>query len=177
VALSNGRTDVEGAKKRMSGAVGAAREIRDLPDCLLPDETVEEMATGLYQYRRGLLVLTDRRLLFKARGTSSGRIEEFRLDSISSVQLESSLLLASLVMYGDRASRQIDSMEKADARRMVTQVRARLGGRARPAGASSARGGAPEVVTLLKYLGELRDVGVLTTDEFQTKKAELLTRM
>jgi hypothetical protein len=33
------------------------------------------------------------------------------------------------------------------------------------------------VVTLLKYLGELRDVGVLSSEEFQTKTTEVLTRL
>jgi hypothetical protein len=177
VALSSGRIDVEAAKKRMSGAVGAAPEIRDLPDHVWPDETVEEMATGLYQYRRGLLVLTDRRLLFVAKGTFSGRAEEFRFDSITSVRLESSLLLASLVVRADGVLRRVDSMEKADARRMVTHVRARLASRSRPAEPSAANGGGRQVVTLLKYLGELRDVGVLSSEEFQTKTTELLTRL
>jgi hypothetical protein len=157
----------------MSGSVGATREIRDLPQHLSPDETVEEMATGLYQYRRGLLVLTDRRLLFIARGSVGGRVEDFRLDSLIAVQLESSLLLASLVMQAGGAICRVDSMEKVDARRMVTHIRTRLAERARPAPGSGGR----QVVTLLKHLGELRDVGVLTADEFHTKKTELLTRL
>lgn len=35
----------------------------------------------------------------------------------------------------------------------------------------------PDVIELLRRLGELRTVGVLTEDEFQAKKAELLTRL
>lgn len=42
------------------------------------------------------------------------------------------------------------------------------------AGASST---APDVADQLRKLGELRDAGVLTTDEFEAKKAELLARM
>jgi hypothetical protein len=177
VALSNERPDVEAAKKRMSGAHGAAREIRHLPDCILPDEVVEEMATGLYQYRRGLLVLTDRRVVFIARGMFSGRIEELGFDSIQSVQMESSLLLASLVMYANGNQCRIDSMDKADAKRMATHIRARMTVHGRSAEPSAASGGTQHVVTLLKHLGELRDVGVLTPDEFQTKKSQLLTRL
>jgi len=176
VELSSERADVEAAKRRMSGAGGALREIRALLDRLSPEETVEEMAAGLYQYRRGLLVLTDRRLLFVARGALSGRVEEFRLDSISSVQLEPSLLLASLVMSAKGLPCRIDSMEKADARRVVNRIRALLT-RRRPAGPSATGGEGKQLATLLKYLGELREVGVLTPDEFRTKKTELLARL
>ena len=49
---------------------------------------------------------------------------------------------------------------------------------ARAAGARSAAATpAPEVVDLLHKLGDLRDAGVLTEDEFAAKKAELLRRI
>ncbi len=35
----------------------------------------------------------------------------------------------------------------------------------------------PDVTDQLRKLGELRDVGVLTPEEFEAKKAELLTRI
>src|SRR5207253_8411907 len=128
------------------------------------------------QYRRGLLVLSDRRLLFVAKGTFSGRMEEFPFDSMSTVQLESSLLLASLVMSTRGLICRVDSMEKAEAQRIVSKLRARLS-RRRSAEPSAAGGDTKQVVTLLKYLGELREVGVLTPDEFRTKKTELLARL
>ena len=45
--------------------------------------------------------------------------------------------------------------------------------------ARGARRGAaePDAVDLLRKLGDLRDAGVLTEDEFATKKAELLRRI
>lgn len=43
--------------------------------------------------------------------------------------------------------------------------------------ASSGAGGNPDVVALIRQLGELHQQGVLTDAEFNTKKAELLTRL
>jgi hypothetical protein len=40
-----------------------------------------------------------------------------------------------------------------------------------------AKAQAPDLMTQLKQLGELRDAGVLTSDEFETKKAEILRRL
>jgi hypothetical protein len=45
---------------------------------------------------------------------------------------------------------------------------------ARAAGTAAAE---PEAVDLLRKLGDLRDAGVLTEDEFAAKKAELLRRI
>jgi len=47
-----------------------------------------------------------------------------------------------------------------------------------PADSSIARAAPAESITdQIKKLGELRDVGLLTDDEFNTKKAELLARL
>ena len=52
-----------------------------------------------------------------------------------------------------------------------------------PAGAARRRARAPrarrrpDAVDLLRKLGDLRDAGVLTEDEFAAKKAELLRRI
>ena len=52
---------------------------------------------------------------------------------------------------------------------------ARVGSRAAGHGAAAAP--PPDVLDLLRKLGELRDAGVLTDDEFAAKKAELLRRI
>ena len=52
---------------------------------------------------------------------------------------------------------------------------ARVGSRA--AGHGPAAAPPPDVVELLRKLGDLRDAGVLTEDEFAAKKAELLRRI
>ena len=44
-------------------------------------------------------------------------------------------------------------------------------------GAQHAQPAAPSITDQIEKLGELRDRGVLSEDEFQTKKAELLQRM
>ena len=48
---------------------------------------------------------------------------------------------------------------------------------ARAAGAAAPATPPPDVVDLLHKLGDLRDAGVLTEDEFAAKKAELLRRI
>lgn len=57
-------------------------------------------------------------------------------------------------------------------------VRGRVAGGPAPAAAPAAASGPAETVSdQLRQLGELRDAGVLTQEEFDAKKAELLARM
>lgn len=56
-----------------------------------------------------------------------------------------------------------------DVSAMAEKIRGRLGSSASPA--------TPDAADQLRKLGELRDAGVLTDDEFAAKKAELLARL
>jgi len=58
------RPDIAAAKERMRTKLGAGKEIKKLLEHLHEGETVHTMLMGSYGRGQGLLVLTDRRLLF-----------------------------------------------------------------------------------------------------------------
>jgi hypothetical protein len=71
-------------------------------------------------------------------------------------------------------------VNKDEGKDMVDNVRQRLSA-PKPAAASPALNAtalsAPDIPDQIRKLGELRDSGVLTVEEFESKKAELLSRM
>jgi len=172
------RTDIESAKAKMRVKFGGGREIKKLVDHLWEDETVERMTTGRYSNGNGLVVLTDRRLLFIREGMVSHVTEDFPLDKISSVSWSSGLALGKITVFASNNKTNIDNVNKLDGKEMVDLIRDRL---SRPKESTPPESTAPpaqvDVVGQLKQLGELRDCGVLTPEEFETKKAELLTRL
>jgi hypothetical protein len=87
------RADIAAAKDRMETRVGANREIKKLGEHLWEGETVEYMSSGYYGAGIGLVVLTDRRLLFIKDGWTSKTTEDFPLDKISSVQCQGGAVL------------------------------------------------------------------------------------
>ncbi|WP_413768914.1 hypothetical protein [Rhodococcus pyridinivorans] len=62
------RRDIARARDRMVFPLGAARELRHLESYLRPGEHVDTMCVGTYGGGRGLLVLTDTRVLSSSTG-------------------------------------------------------------------------------------------------------------
>jgi hypothetical protein len=171
------RPDVAAAKARMSTKIGGRRELKKLDEYLWEDETVSRMATGLYAGKNGLLVLTDRRLIFLFHGWTGQRNEDFPLDTITSISAGSGIALGSITVFSGGAKAEIKGMNKVDAKALVDEIRNRLATRGVPQATAVPQAAAPDALAQLKQLGELHDAGVLTNEEFETKKAELLKRL
>jgi hypothetical protein len=99
------------------------------------------MTTGTYGKGTGLVVLTDRRLLFVQDGVMSKTTEDFPMEKVSSVEWTSGMMLGSIVIFASGNKSEIKNVNKDDGK------------------------------------GELRDAGVVTAEEFEAKKAELLGRL
>lgn len=176
------RPDIESAKARMRVKMGGGREIKKLAGYLWEGETVQRMTTGTYGKGTGLVVMTDRRLVFVQDGVMSKSTEDFPYSKISSVSWNSGMMLGTLVVFASGNKAEIKNMNKDDGKEMADALRERLADSpasqtlATSASAPAAASG-PDVMEQLKKLGELRDAGVLTPEEFDAKKADLLSRL
>jgi len=182
----SGRPDVEAAKARMASKWGSRRELKYLDEYLWHDEIVARMASGSLDGKRGLLVHTDRRLIFLFHGRMSQRNEDFPLDTITSISVKAGLASATITVYSGGAKHDIGAVYKDDAKAITDEIRNRIATRAQGSGPSAAAPPPPpqaavhpnvDVLAQIKQLGELRDTGVLTDEEFANKKAELLERL
>jgi hypothetical protein len=152
-------------------------------------ESVHLMAAGRYGGGIGLVVLTDRRLLFVMDGITRQTIEDFPLEKISSVQWSSGMVQGTLTIFASGNKADIDQMNKKDGKQIADTLRARLA-RSAPAPRPLATPvyqtpprpappvvSVPDVYEQLRKLAELRDLGVVTPEEFEQKKKELLSRI
>jgi Bacterial PH domain/Short C-terminal domain len=175
------RPDIEAAKKRMRVRfLGGGKTIKRLAGYLSDDEHVEQMTTGVYGRGTGLIVLTDRRLLFVQEGIFRKRTEDFPLEKVSSVQWSSGLGLGTITIFTSGHKTEIKNVNKDDGREMTDHLRDRLSApkpAAAPQAVPQAAADGPDIPDQIRKLGELRDAGVLTAEEFEGKKAELLSRM
>lgn len=173
------RPDIAGAKRKMRVKFHGAREIERLAEHLWKGETVERMTTGVYGdgTRMGLIVLTGRRLLFIQDGVVYKKSQDFPLDEVTSVQWSSGLLLGAIRIVASGNITEITNVNKDDGKEIVDIVRALIGAPQATLNLTAAVAGQPDPIAQIRQLGELREAGVLSQEEFEAKKAELLRRL
>jgi hypothetical protein len=175
------RPDILTAIGKMSFKMGSKREIKRLPEHLWENERVDLLTGGTYGSGTGVLVLTDRRLLFLKDGVMSKTSEDFPLEKISSIQWSTGMLLGKITVFASGNKAEILNVQKQDGKMITDAVRARTAGGTSapsevPAPVAPPASG-PDVYEQLRKLGELHQAGVLTDEEFTVKKQQLLDQI
>lgn len=121
--------EIQGQIKNIDGFESflGRKEIKELPNILWHDETIENMIMGTYNNGNGILVATNRRLVFVDKGFLFGlTVEDFSYDKISSIQYETGILLGKLTIFTSGNKAIIDNVEKPKVRTFGDWVRARI---------------------------------------------------
>jgi hypothetical protein len=169
------------AETKLSMGFMVRRELKKLPELLGEAEAVLNLARGEYDGKEGLIVTTDRRIMFVEQGVIRSNLEDFPYEKVSSVKTETGLRSGKITIFasGNKAELK-DIHPKQRTTEIGDYVRGRIGAGSRPE-PSEAAAPPPQpqdsIVDQLTKLGELRDAGILTADEFDAKKTELLARM
>lgn len=155
-----------------------------LDDHLAPGETVKVIIRGSSS---SAIIGTDRRVFVFKKGIFNRELATFEYKETSGVILQTGLVLGYAALQGpglaavdgadktSKAPHAISINEKGQAQENVPLLRALISERQAAAAAPAAPGG--DVTDQLRKLGELRDSGILTDAEFDSKKAELLARL
>lgn len=161
------------------------KEIKELPAILWEDEAIERIATGLYANGNGVLVGTNKRLIFVDKGLLYGiRVEDFPYDKITSIQYKTGMLLGEITIFASGNKADIKNMEKGAARSFAEHVRARITSVSASAAAtkseplqpqvSATQSGDGDVISQLERLAALKVQGILTEEEFLAQKVRIL---
>lgn len=149
------------------------KEINELPQILAESETIDNIAQGTYNNGQGILVSTNRRLVFVDKGLLYGlKVEDFPLDKITTIQYETGLLLGEIKIHTSGNIAKIDNVEKATARAFAEFVRNKLS-QPKETTAPIIKN-QPDVYDQLEKLAKLKEQGILTQEEFDTQKKKLL---
>lgn len=150
------------------------KEINELPKILAESEIVDNIAQGTYNNGQGILVSTNRRLIFIDKGLLYGlKVEDFPLDKITTIQYETGLLLGEIKIHTSGNIAKIDNIEKATARNFSEFVRNKL---SEPKETIS-QNTQPNVLDQLEKLAKLKDNGILSDEEFNEQKKKLLEKL
>lgn len=140
--------------------------------------TYETKIMGSDSVRTGSLIATDRRVVFYAKKLGGYELESFPYNNISSFEQGKNMMGHNITFFasGNKVHMKWIKTDKTLAQFTET-VKKAMGSARTPAAAAPSSAAQPDVMDQLRKLGELRDAGVLTTEEFDAKKADLLARM
>ena len=157
------------------------REIKELPNILWENENVENLIQGTYNNGNGILVATNKRLVFIDKGLLYGlKVEDFPFDKISSIQYSTGMLLGKLTIFASGNKAIIDNVDKQRVRIFGDFVRNKISSNDSENSAqttSSTRNNTvsqDDILSKLERLAKLKEQGILTEDEFVQQKHKLL---
>lgn len=152
------------------------KEIAELPSLLEGEESIKAMTSGLTDGNTWLIVCTDKRVLMMDKGLIYGlKLIDIPLDRINSISHSKGLIMGKVAITDGATTRTIDNIPNATVAFFADTVSKEVEIYKQKKNAPIARevqtiSGADE---LMKYK-ELLDMGVLTQEEFEVKKKEIL---
>ena len=120
----------------------------------------------------GAVVLTNRRIAYIRTGMLSDKFEPWPLDKVSSVETRRGIVFFDIDLHTSGDTLKLRTPEKNKGEEFVKKLQEELN-RDSP-GTPLAQGDQDDPITKLRQLGQLRDAGIVTSEEFEAKKAELL---
>ena len=154
-------------------------EIKELPRILWEDELPEAVVSGRYHDGNGLLVATDRRLIFVDKGLVGLTVEDFYFEDISSIESHIGWMMGNVNIYARGNKENIEDVPKDMIRPFSDFLRNRLALAKQlkdplPASHEQPTSSSVSVADELIKFTELLKDGILTEEEFNVQKRRLL---
>lgn len=158
----------------------ARKEIKELPSILWENEMPEAIIQGRYQNSIGILVCTNKRLIFINKGVFNLKVEDFPLNNVSSIQYETGMIFGKITIFASGNRAEIDQVEKKRTRTFAEYARSKISAGSsieQPQSTTQANvavDSADIMIEKLERLATLKDKGILTEDEFLAQKEKIL---
>jgi PH (Pleckstrin Homology) domain-containing protein/putative oligomerization/nucleic acid binding protein len=138
--------------------------------------TYETKKMGNDWNRAGILIATDHRVVFFAKKMGGYDLEVFPYKNISSIETGKGMTGHTLKFFASGNEVKMKWIDKkADVPAFVSLVKNEMtNAHAAPAAPAAA---APDVADQIRKLAQLREDGLVTEEEFETKRAELLAKL
>lgn len=156
-----------------------SKQLKFAQEHLEPDEKVFEGVFGAYEtkslgndtVKNGIFLATDRRLFFFGKRTFGFDSESFPYSNISSIEFGKKAMGHTLSFYASGYRVQMKWINYGDIAAFVNFVKSKMNEKNIKSNSTTS---APTSVEQVKEMKELLDMGIITLEEFETKKKELL---
>jgi hypothetical protein len=146
---------------------------------LEPGENIIASVLGAYEtkimksdtVRNGIFLATDQRLVFYAKKLAGYDLEVFPYSSISSIDMGKDLMGHRISLFASGNKTSMKWINTGDVQQFVQIVKERIGKKEEKSNPTI------DIAEQIKKIAELKDLGILTEEEFTSKKQELLLKM
>ncbi len=153
---------------------GEPNELKLIPSLLWPGEKMQMYAKAVSEDNAfGILALTNKRVIFCAKGLSGNKTEDFPFDQIASIDCATPPLIqySTVTIQAKGGFSKFKNVPKGAAQEFAQKTRQAVQA-SKTVVASSAT--SVDKYSMLEKLAELKSKGILTEDEFQAEKLKIL---
>lgn len=156
---------------------GTKKELKELPNIMYSGETIEYLMSGYSNANTWVIVCTNKRVLFLDKGMFFGCKQlEIPLEKINSIEATKGLLLGSIKIWDGASAMKVDQVQKFALQPFVNAVNT-----AREALKNQnnhfqkpIEEKKDDYIAQLEKLAGLRDKGIITDEDFEAKKKQIL---
>ncbi|MFV8249894.1 PH domain-containing protein [Bdellovibrio bacteriovorus] len=130
----------------------------------------EMMGSGKNKQFNGVLVVTDKRTVFYSKGFLSEAFEEIQHNKVSSVLSKKVMSHTTITVHTSGNDLTFKSLIPEEAEELLKTIDS-LKGSSAPAQQNN------DPISMIKNLSDLKSQGIITSEEFEQKKAELLRKI
>lgn len=170
---------VKAAVERLgkAGRLFGRKEVRHLHNVVRSTEHVVELGQGNLNGKQGIVVLTTERLFFFERSMMGMEsMQEFALPAIQALSVSKKMTGERIEVTHSGTKAEITNMQHGQAD-SITRAFHQLRRDAAATPPQPAAAAPPDPMEQLQKLAQLRDQGIITAEEFEAKKTEMLDRM
>jgi len=151
----------------------ARGEIKSLNKVLWEDEEPEDIIEGIYNRGHGLLVATNKRLIFIDKGIFSLTVEDFPYDKITSIMYHEGLIFGNIDIFVAGNREEIKQILKNRVRPFAEAVRNKIS--LLSSHVPQRSNGTDDKYANLEKLNELKEKGIISEREFNQEKRKILS--
>lgn len=156
---------------KMYDTFGTKKELKELPKILEVNEDIKYLVSGMWESKTYVIVATNLRVIFLDIGMVYGTTKhELQYDKISSVSYKKGVLLSEIDVYHGSHKITIENIPNNYVDKMVDTIRQQTGKENKSDIQNNTISIPDEII---KYKALLDD-GIITNEEFEKKKKELL---
>ncbi|HLP20720.1 MAG TPA: PH domain-containing protein [Chitinophagales bacterium] len=163
-----------GISKELTPAYWQRGEVYQLDNIIGGDEEIFAMIQAAYSTYKGLLVATNKRLIFIEKTFTNLKVEDFGLDKITSIQYQAGFIDGEITIIASGNTAKMEKLDKNLAQAFAEKVRAKLSEPKAQAAPVTVVNQPLDVADQLGKLAKLKEQGILTQEEFDAQKKKLL---